>query len=117
MQTKFGGDYQKGEMPKWMAELHTKMTSKDSPSNVPLFIVKIICNRPVVREYFICALVYSYLYFKVFEPYAGFWMRPLLNLATLTDLGNGFHYFLRDICILLLKWKGIPRWSYTLYFT
>jgi hypothetical protein len=50
MQTKFGADYQKNEMPKWMAELHQKITTKDSPNNVPLFIAKIVCNRPAVSK-------------------------------------------------------------------
>jgi NUC194 domain len=48
MQTKFSGDYQKGEMPKWMAELHAKMSPKEAPPNVSLFIAKIVCNRPAV---------------------------------------------------------------------
>lgn len=51
MQAKFGADYQKNEMPKWMSELHLKMSAKDAPNNVPLFIAKIICNRPAVSEF------------------------------------------------------------------
>lgn len=44
---------------------------------------------------------------QIFEPYAAYWIRPLLNLALIPDSGNGFHYFLRDICVLLLRWKGL----------
>ncbi len=105
MQSKFGGEYQKTEMPKWMSELHAKMVAKDSQTNVQLFVSKIICNRPAVSCYCIC--IFHLIILQIFEPYAGFWMRSLMTLAMTPEFGRGFHYFIRDICVLLLKWKGI----------
>ena len=63
MQSKFAGDYQKNEMPKWMVELHTKMSAKDAPHNVPLFIAKIICNRPAV-----CYIFFIFVYLLALYP-------------------------------------------------
>lgn len=61
MQEKFGGTYKPGEMPKWMAEMENKFSTPGFPTdcvnvnncigvhtNVKLFILKIIMNRPKV---------------------------------------------------------------------
>jgi hypothetical protein len=61
-----------------------------------------------MQSFFKIILLYNlFIYCKIFEPYASFWIKPLLNLAVSPESGNGFHYFLRDICIVLLKWKGM----------
>ena len=53
----------------------------------------------------------------IFQPWAHFWWRPLVELALLptttatngtTSGGVGFHYFLRDICVTLLRWDVKP---------
>lgn len=91
LQSKFGNTYDKQEMPKWMFELHTKFTTTSSP-NVILFILKIIINKP---DYFV--------------PYATYWIKPILRNVTSGVVGEKFNYFLRDICILFLKWNVIPK--------
>jgi DNA-dependent protein kinase catalytic subunit len=91
LQSKFGVTYDKQEMPKWMFELHTKFTTASSP-NVLLFILKVIINRP-----------------EVFLPYSNYWVKPILRNVASGIVGDKFNYFLRDICILLLKWNVIPK--------
>ena len=51
----------------------------------------------------------------IFQPWAPFWWRPLVELVLLPAAANvsssggvGFHYFLRDICVTLLRWDVKP---------
>jgi hypothetical protein len=101
-QEKFGPTYDKAEMPKWMFEIHSKfvqtgtlvnftITLLDVP-NVLLFITKIIINKP-----------------EIFAPYAKFWVKSILRVVISGYLGQHFNYFLRDVCILLMKWNVIPE--------
>lgn len=62
-----------------------------SHTNIRLFILKIVINRP-----------------DAFKNYSSYWIRPIMRTA-LTDLGNGFNYFVRDVCILFLKWGIQPK--------
>lgn len=97
------------EMPKWMFELHSKFQRRDTHPNIQLFIVKIILNRS-----------------KIFQPYAHFWLRPLLEFVINNEVmqqqhqlrsgsgsgnssGSGLNYMERDVAILLLKWNVAPR--------
>ncbi|KNC55970.1 DNA-dependent protein kinase catalytic subunit [Thecamonas trahens ATCC 50062] len=83
----------KAAMPKWMRALYDKLSTGSTPGNVRLFIVKMMINRP-----------------GIFEPFAGAFVRPLLEFA-LSDSngGPGLHYFVRDVLSLLLEaWQVVP---------
>jgi DNA-dependent protein kinase catalytic subunit len=78
-------------MPSWMQEIHKKLDDDDTHPNARIFLAKIIVNRP-----------------SIFEPYASTLFAPLVKLATSKDNGgSGIHYFLRDIIVLLLRWKDM----------
>jgi hypothetical protein len=92
---KFGAQYDKStlEMPKWMLELHHKLAQPETtPKNVLLFLLKVLINKA-----------------EVFQAYHSLWLRPVLQAAlTLFANDSDIHYFLRDICILLIKWRAVP---------
>jgi hypothetical protein len=91
MQEKFGATYDKQEMPKWMAEMQMKFLQTDN-FNIKLFILKVILNKP-----------------EPFEPYKHYWVRHILKAIAGGLVGENFNYYLRDICILLLRWNVVPQ--------
>jgi DNA-dependent protein kinase catalytic subunit len=75
-------------MPPWMACLHKKMTDSTTAVNVRLFLARVIINRP-----------------KVFQPYAKFWLIPLVELIVSGVLGtSGLNYFIIDVVVTMLSW-------------
>ncbi|CAO3576402.1 unnamed protein product [Absidia cylindrospora] len=76
------------DMPLWMAEIHKAFTSHDSSLLQQLFLAKMIINSP-----------------EVFERYAQFWLRPLIQLAMRgNEYGQPINYFVQDICVLIIAW-------------
>jgi DNA-dependent protein kinase catalytic subunit len=97
MYAKFGDALHSSEfMPVWMTELHNKMARADTPLNVRLFITKLIMNKP-----------------ETFERFASDWFAPLCRvlLYNVDTVGvPGFNYFVRDMCIVFLRWsKFVPH--------
>lgn len=104
MEGKFSAVDRTREPPKWMLEMHSKFSQTGTPAlartdfvdtthpSVLLFILKIMINKE-----------------EVFQPYHSFWLQPILEVS-IKHLCNqsGFHYFLRDVCLLLLKWRAVP---------
>eukprot|EP01105_Mastigella_eilhardi_P003802 TRINITY_DN1496_c0_g1_i7.p1 TRINITY_DN1496_c0_g1~~TRINITY_DN1496_c0_g1_i7.p1 ORF type:complete len:3703 (-),score=882.72 TRINITY_DN1496_c0_g1_i7:1157-12265(-) len=88
--TKF--KYAPGEVPKWMTELNNKFCSPSTHENVKLFILKLIINRP-----------------SVFEHWANMWLHPIVEFVISPVCGTGFHYFLRDTCVLILRWLHFKK--------
>lgn len=43
-------------------------------------------------------------------PYANRWFEPICQyiIEKKSDGGKGFHYFLRDLCTMLISWKYLP---------
>ena len=61
--------------------------------NVKIFILKMVSNNA-----------------KMFEPYSKYWFEPICQYVILKDNGGkGFHYFLRDLCTLLISWNCTPK--------
>jgi DNA-dependent protein kinase catalytic subunit len=85
-----------GVMPVWMTEVFNKLERADTHINVKLFITKLIMNKP-----------------EAFENYAKDWFGPLCRVLfhNVDTVGNpGFNYFVRDLCIVFLKWpKFTPQ--------
>ncbi|EGG13650.1 DNA-dependent protein kinase subunit [Cavenderia fasciculata] len=78
-QDKFKLDSNSNEMPKWMTELYNK--AKDS----------LLINRP-----------------QYFEKYHRQWIPLLIDyVISPATGGKGFHYFIRDVCLIILKWPNI----------
>ena len=72
----------------WATEIVKTLQNKDVHINVRLFLSKIITLRPVM-----------------FENSAIDLFSPLIDICTNPQLGKGIHYFARDVCLCLLKWK------------
>lgn len=97
MDKKFGAVLAESEfMPVWMNEVFSKLERPDTPLNVKLFITKLVMNKP-----------------EAFERFAGDWFSPLCRvlLQNAETVGNpGFNYFVRDLCIVFLKWPSfVPQ--------
>lgn len=97
MEKKFGSVLAESEfMPVWMNEIFSRFERPDTPLNVKLFITKLVMNKP-----------------DAFERFAGDWFAPMCRvlLQNLETVGNpGFNYFVRDLCIVFLKWPGfVPQ--------
>eukprot|EP00698_Gefionella_okellyi_P020660 TRINITY_DN6517_c0_g2_i1.p1 TRINITY_DN6517_c0_g2~~TRINITY_DN6517_c0_g2_i1.p1 ORF type:complete len:3836 (-),score=923.59 TRINITY_DN6517_c0_g2_i1:17-10561(-) len=76
------------DMAKVSAELLAKFGG-DSTLNVKLFIGRILINRAAD-----------------FEPFASQWWEHVVNLILQSDrYGDGWHLYLRELCVLLLEWK------------
>jgi hypothetical protein len=75
-------------VPAFMEILIRDISQEDIHLNIKIFILKLAVNN---RE--------------LFKPYARHWFRPICTfIASRQTGGKGFHYFLRDLTILLLSW-------------
>ncbi|PRP75851.1 DNA-dependent protein kinase subunit [Planoprotostelium fungivorum] len=99
----FQQDFSK-EVPKFMQEMHSKLSSKDSSPNTLLFILKTIVNRP--------------LYFKAYSSY---WIGAIIQALNQlfvsgtankesvqyhhSTAGKTINYCMRDICTLIIEWN------------
>ena len=81
-------------MPLFMQALNQEVRRADTNINVKIFILKIVINNPTL-----------------FEPYAAQWFEPIaLYIIEKNNGGKGFHYFMRDLCTLLISWsKYVPE--------
>ena len=79
-------------MPGWMQKLYDSYTSVDGSElnfSAKIFILKLMVNRP-----------------HIFQPYANQWFSLLTDYILLKDTGGkGFHYFIRDICTILINFS------------
>ncbi|KYQ91591.1 DNA-dependent protein kinase subunit [Tieghemostelium lacteum] len=79
------------DMPKWMYEIYIKLKSLDLNPNIQIFIIKLIINRP-----------------RYFERFHRHWIPLIMEyVMSPNNGGSGFHYFVRDACMILLRWKNI----------
>ena len=79
------------EMPQWMQCLHSALMDTNYCLAIKLFVIKVIINRP-----------------KSFEKWANLWIGPICVVMSGKNGGKGFHYFLRDVCTLMLfEWKQV----------
>jgi len=79
----------RSQMPLFMQSLNAEIKRPETHINVKIFILKIIINNPTL-----------------FAPYAKFWFEPIANyLVEKNNGGKGFHYFMRDLCTLLISWS------------
>ncbi|CAB4005561.1 DNA-dependent kinase catalytic subunit-like [Paramuricea clavata] len=87
------------EMPPWMSYLQKKLSDHASQLNIRLFIAKLITNIP-----------------EIFEPYAKFWLSPLMELILCPDfMTSELNYYVIDILVTMLSWSAvaIPEDSYS----
>jgi len=88
LEQKFSEKWSDEEMPKWMKNLHGDYPALNKSAK--LFVLKLIINRP-----------------EIFQPYANYWFEYLAEYAISKDTGGkGLHYFLRDICSVLIRFHG-----------
>ncbi|KAK5584232.1 hypothetical protein RB653_005840 [Dictyostelium firmibasis] len=81
-----------GDMPKWMFEIYQKLQQGVHP-NIVIFMIKIIINRP-----------------QYFERFHELWIPILMDyVVSEGNGGHGLHYFVRDVCLILLKWPNIYK--------
>ncbi|ETE68703.1 DNA-dependent protein kinase catalytic subunit, partial [Ophiophagus hannah] len=79
------------ELPAWMKFLHNKLGNSTVPLNIRLFVAKLIVNTE-----------------EVFQPYAKWWLGPLLQLVVSGDNGGeGIHYMVVEIVVTLLSWTNV----------
>uniref|UniRef100_A0A670Y1A7 DNA-dependent protein kinase catalytic subunit n=1 Tax=Pseudonaja textilis TaxID=8673 RepID=A0A670Y1A7_PSETE len=79
------------ELPPWMKFLHNKLGNSTVPLNIRLFVAKLIVNTE-----------------EVFQPYAKWWLGPLLQLVVSGDNGGeGIHYMVVEIVVTLLSWTNV----------
>lgn len=80
----------------WIREFVSVITAPSTALNVRLFMVRIVT---------LCS--------TLFEPFAADLFTPMAELAIRTDLGNGLHYYARDIIVTLLRWRGnLPPYTH-----
>jgi len=85
------GEPQLSDMPKWMTEIYNKINDSDQHPNIIIFMIKIIINRP-----------------QYFEKFYKYWVPILLNYVVSKSTGGvGFHYFIRDVCLIILSWPNL----------
>ncbi|KAL9649605.1 hypothetical protein ABK040_003282 [Willaertia magna] len=80
-------------LPTWMTEIQKKLDDDSAHRNIKLFLAKVIVNRPAI-----------------FEPFGKFFFEPIIKTILQEEQNNetrGIHYFVRDLCILLLRWKDL----------
>ncbi|KAI8098597.1 uncharacterized protein BX664DRAFT_288171 [Halteromyces radiatus] len=76
------------QMPLWMLEINRAFTAENASLMQRLFLAKLIINCP-----------------DVFEPYAKFWIRPLIELAIRGDeYGQPLNYFVQGLCVIIVIW-------------
>uniref|UniRef100_A0A8C4N315 DNA-dependent protein kinase catalytic subunit CC3 domain-containing protein n=1 Tax=Eptatretus burgeri TaxID=7764 RepID=A0A8C4N315_EPTBU len=79
------------KMPSWMEALHRRMTAQTTGRNVLFFLARLVSN---------CQ--------EVFQPYANFWLTPMLSIAVSPELQSlGINGLLNDITVTLLSWESI----------
>jgi DNA-dependent protein kinase catalytic subunit len=83
----------KQEMPKFAHYLLEEFSQPQTHVNIKIFILKIITNNP-----------------KLFKPHAHLWFEPICEyIISKNKNGKGFHYFLRDLCTMLISWDYVPK--------
>ena len=95
MKALFGEEWKNNEkqMPKFAHYLLEEFCRQDTHINIKIFILKIVTNNP-----------------KLFKPHANLWFRPICEyIISKKNGGKGFHYFLRDICTMLISWNYVPE--------
>ena len=81
------------DLPKFAEYLLNEYQDKSTHINVKIFILKIISNNA-----------------KLFKSYAKHWFEPICEYVILKENGGkGFHYFLRDLCTILISWSYVPE--------
>ena len=76
-------------MPLFMQALNQEARRPETHINVKIFILKIVINNPTL-----------------FEPYAAHWFEPIASyICEKNNGGKGLHYFMRDLCTLLISWS------------
>lgn len=95
MKSLFGEQWkQQEEMPKFVQYLLCEFNRDNVHQNIKIFILKIVTNNP-----------------KLFKPHASQWFEPICQYITnkKSGGGRGFHYFLRDLCTMLISWRYLPE--------
>ncbi|XP_030839871.1 DNA-dependent protein kinase catalytic subunit [Strongylocentrotus purpuratus] len=77
------------EMPQWMSGLQKKLSSQSTEHNIKLFIVRLVINAQ-----------------DVFQPYARFWLSPLMQFLAGGQQG-GINYMVLDIMLVMLDWSTL----------
>jgi hypothetical protein len=72
----------------WIVDLVAALTSPTSHINVKLTLTRFVCLCPAL-----------------FESCANDIFAEMITLATNPALGKGVHYFVRDVCLTLLRWR------------
>ena len=81
------------EMPQFAKHLLTEINDPATHPNVKIFILKIVSNDA-----------------ELFAPQAKHWFEPICEfLRSKNKHGKGFHYFLRDLCTMLISWDYVPE--------
>ncbi|XP_062986775.1 DNA-dependent protein kinase catalytic subunit [Elgaria multicarinata webbii] len=84
-------DVDSPDLPPWMKLLHSKLGNPSVSLNIRLFVAKLIVNTE-----------------EVFQPYAKWWLGPLLQLVVSGDNGGeGIHYMVVEIVVTLLSWTSV----------
>lgn len=94
MKILFGEEWKNNgkQMPKFAHYLLEEFSQPETHVNIKIFILKIVSNNP-----------------KLFKPHASLWFEPICEyIASKNKRGKGFHYFLRDLCTMLISWDFIP---------
>jgi DNA-dependent protein kinase catalytic subunit len=97
MKVLFGEEWKSGQqqMPRFARHLLAEFSQPETHPNVKVFILKIVTNNP-----------------KLFKPHANLWFESICeHVASKDKRGKGFHYFLRDLCTMLISWDYVPEES------
>ena len=87
MNLQFSKEWKSDKMPEWMKNIYNDY--KILNNSAKLFILKLIINRP-----------------NIFYPYAAVWFEYIAEYVISKDTGGkGLHYFLRDICSVLISFS------------
>lgn len=82
----------RAHMPLFMQNLNQEIRREGVHINVRIFILKILINNPTL-----------------FAPYASEWFEPVCKYITeKNNGGKGFHYFMRDLCTMIISWNYVP---------
>lgn len=94
MKVLFAEDWSENQddMPPFANYLLEEFCNPNTHINIKVFILKIVTNNP-----------------KLFKPHANLWFTPICNyIISKKNGGKGFHYFLRDLCTMLISWNYVP---------